>query len=293
MNDYVALEPIRDDVLWCPHWQRWPLGDADERNPVSSTIEAFAPHDAAAKRAAASRDRHDDGSGINCARDTPMPCRKITSDFSAIGILSRNTQRALDVVMTGRPPNGRHLRRLCRGHRPVLSVVDLICDRRLAVSKRGVGGRAHPRPMTLLVRVCLHEERLRLRDRIFMTERTLIRRHCIVLVRLHRPQDGRAAHEIRKRDFARCQHLRHVAFGRSVEVELAGHLVQHDNMLQIVLLELGDPRAHRLVVEPFDAGVACGDGIVLEIQETLDELLDAAFVADHGYQAVRLFLSWV
>ncbi|MQV97695.1 hypothetical protein GHK46_10110 [Sinorhizobium medicae] len=37
------------------------------------------------------------------APDAPVPCRKMTSDFSGIGNLSLDAQRALDVVMTERP----------------------------------------------------------------------------------------------------------------------------------------------------------------------------------------------
>lgn len=56
--------------------------------------------------------RQEAASGMCCAPDAPIPCRKITSDdLLGIKILSLNAQRALDPVMGERPrhPNGREL----------------------------------------------------------------------------------------------------------------------------------------------------------------------------------------
>ena len=55
-------------------------------------------------------------------------------------------------------------------------------------------------------------------------------------------------------------------FGRSFDAKFARHLVEHDDMLQVVLLELGDFRAERFVVETLDARVISGDRVKLKIR---------------------------
>jgi hypothetical protein len=56
----------------------------------------------AAKRVSGSCDRHVLANGMSCAPEAPKPCKKITSDFSGIEILSLDERRALDVIVTER-----------------------------------------------------------------------------------------------------------------------------------------------------------------------------------------------
>ena len=123
--------------------------------------------------------------------------------------------------------------------------------------------------MAQLVFMRFGEEGLGFWNGIFVARCALIGCDRVVFVCLHRLKNGLVAHEIGKCYFARRQHLLHVAFYWCINPELPCHFVENLDMLQVVLLELRDLRAERLVIETLDAAVIRGDGVMLEIKKKL------------------------
>ncbi len=107
--------------------------------------------------------------------------------------------------------------------------------------------------MALFVPMSLHEEGLRCRDRVLLTDSPLIGGDSVVFVRLHRLQYSRVAEDVSECNLSGCEHLLHVAFARSFDSKFPRHLVEQVEMLKVIAFEDRNLCAEGLVVEALDA----------------------------------------